>query len=606
MKINHFRGIDDLTLRYPAEPGLYLVTGDNQLSPALGSNGVGKTTLLDAVSWALMGKTGGGIFGPKVIARGKKSARVVVTSSLGEVCRVQSPNRLELDRAEIVSEELERRLDLEQWFQAVHHAQDRPLFLSTSVSPTDRALLLADLIHANVWEDALVETKIRLQHAESDLLEADMVLSRLQGEITEAQYSLQRYEKQKEELEEQYQKARAEEEHRVRTLKQEVEYSEKAIDDADRFLSQEVYVKIDNLEKLIKEQDEQLAAQRTRARELERDIETNRRLLKDKLDHADRLSGMERCPTCEQEVAHAHKQAVQRQANELGLGYQRTIRELTNALAGTTALLSRVEEERSEHQNSLVSEKKVAKTVEDERENLRRTRTGALAKLESLRDWSPLGPQLATLRKIEQELVAHKERQQGLTDNHKTVTAQAKLLQEATNDLNFWKKQFPQIRVWAITLVTDQFNLMVQRHLRALGLPGWELRLVPSTTRVQQRLDVEVKMPGDEDFGPLGQASGGEHQRLLIAGQLTLAELVSTSWGIEYWDEPSSYLSGSGLEDLMYCLKEHAHYCRKQVFVVDHTMTDFAFDGILRLSKGPEGVSARWSFNETNNSQSLS
>jgi len=42
---------------FSSSPGLYYITGDNRTAPALGANGCGKTTLLDAVCWTLYGKT---------------------------------------------------------------------------------------------------------------------------------------------------------------------------------------------------------------------------------------------------------------------------------------------------------------------------------------------------------------------------------------------------------------------------------------------------------------------------------------------------------------------------------------------------------------------
>src|SRR6516164_10253421 len=50
-----YRGTHKFT--FPQDPGLYLITGKNLIQPRLGSNGVGKSTLLDAIFWALYGRT---------------------------------------------------------------------------------------------------------------------------------------------------------------------------------------------------------------------------------------------------------------------------------------------------------------------------------------------------------------------------------------------------------------------------------------------------------------------------------------------------------------------------------------------------------------------
>jgi DNA repair exonuclease SbcCD ATPase subunit len=59
--------------------GLVLVQGENHDNPAASSNGAGKSSLVDAICWALYGETARGADGVSAIRAGAKEARVALT-----------------------------------------------------------------------------------------------------------------------------------------------------------------------------------------------------------------------------------------------------------------------------------------------------------------------------------------------------------------------------------------------------------------------------------------------------------------------------------------------------------------------------------------------
>jgi DNA repair exonuclease SbcCD ATPase subunit len=100
-----------------------------------------------------------------------------------------------------------------------------------------------------------------------------------------------------------------------------------------------------------------------------------------------------------------------------------------------------------------------------------------------------------------------------------------------------------------------------------------------------------VKSPGITEQVRWENWSGGETQRLQLAGDLGLANLIMQQLGltntIEFWDEPSTHLSPEGLADLATLLNERALSEGKRIWIVDHTaMTNFGdFKGVITARK---------------------
>ena len=100
------------SFKFPTEPGLYGITGKNLDKPRLGPNGVGKSTLLDAIFWAFYGHTTRGLKAGDVINWAAKSCAVTVHALIGNadvtVARSQSPNGLRLNNQPVNQETLQK------------------------------------------------------------------------------------------------------------------------------------------------------------------------------------------------------------------------------------------------------------------------------------------------------------------------------------------------------------------------------------------------------------------------------------------------------------------------------------------------------------------
>ena len=94
--LNNFQSYSHLELNFPENPGFYFVKGKNLKEPEMGSEGVGKSSLFDAVCWAFYGKTPKGFKASDIVSWSfdKKSTSVTVQTNLGTLIREQSPNAL--------------------------------------------------------------------------------------------------------------------------------------------------------------------------------------------------------------------------------------------------------------------------------------------------------------------------------------------------------------------------------------------------------------------------------------------------------------------------------------------------------------------------------
>lgn len=77
VEINNFLSIKNVTLDL-SKPGLYLVNGKNNDDPSFSSNGSGKTSLFDAVTFCLFGRTTKDLTLDQLVQEGEKHAEVIL------------------------------------------------------------------------------------------------------------------------------------------------------------------------------------------------------------------------------------------------------------------------------------------------------------------------------------------------------------------------------------------------------------------------------------------------------------------------------------------------------------------------------------------------
>src|ERR1700693_674936 len=135
LKLNNFRSYRGThTFQFPTANGLYFLTGKNKTS--LGSNGAGKSTFLDAITWVLYGRTTRGLKANEIITWGENNCQAELDLTVAKarltVKRTQKPNGLYLDNKPVDQADLEKhlRLNLESFLCTVIKPQFGESFLA--------------------------------------------------------------------------------------------------------------------------------------------------------------------------------------------------------------------------------------------------------------------------------------------------------------------------------------------------------------------------------------------------------------------------------------------------------------------------------------------
>jgi energy-coupling factor transporter ATP-binding protein EcfA2 len=146
--------------------------------------------------------------------------------------------------------------------------------------------------------------------------------------------------------------------------------------------------------------------------------------------------------------------------------------------------------------------------------------------------------------------------------------------------------------------VLQQLDLETMNAAQSLGLVGWRISYSTETETKSgtQKLGVQVEVQSPVNKGPFSAWSGGEGQRIRLCTALGFGSLLQrwsgVRWCLEVFDEPTSWLSEAGIEDLLDLLKNRTDLMDKAILVADHRGLQHAgFDRILTVVKDAEGSS---------------
>jgi len=580
----------------PVEPGLYFLTGKNNVEPTLGSNGAGKSTLLDAIHWCLFGRTLRGLKASDVVTWGKRSCKVVVRFRDFSVIRTQSPNSLLLNGRTVEQAAIDDRLRLnaESFVYSVILPQFGQSFFE--LKPAEKLSLFSQILNLDYWleksQEAAVATEAldkQIRNAENEQFVLKSHIASVHNDIKEFTENVKTFESLREE---------AVKEIEVKTEKLDVGLND-IIARKDKWhkmltmWEQELEQRIKDLRRL----KEASMGHTMRCEKLNNkfsNLEFQINEVKKTIDQLGQVKA--KCPTCLQVVSHEHLHREKRKLQaQLALQngelaeIDREWRQANKFAVKGTQDIKRAEDGIAEINGNAIDARNKLAILKERLDHTAREAAALKADLKAkMREGNPYTAML-TERQAKIEKLEARKRDLQIELEDLGITHKA---------TSYWVQGFKRIRLFIIEESLRALELEVNNSLNSLGLVDWQVGFDVERENkaggVTKGFVVFIKCPSHPEPVRWESWSGGETQRLQLAGDFGLANLIMQQAGlvntVEFYDEPSNHLSDEGLLDLAETLHGRAITDGKRIILVDHRMPDFGdFSGVFTVVKNATG-----------------
>src|SRR5258706_7132751 len=164
------------------------MTGINYDNPRLDGNGCGKSSLLDAISWCLEGKTTRGLRSNDIIARGYNTCFVVVEVDVGNeiliIKATQNPNLLTVSGHTVDREALIKRLRLN--FQSFLYSVIIPEAGNSFIdlSPGEKLTLFSQIMDLDIWLEKSELALEKSNEIKDSIATCEREIAQLNGRLT--------------------------------------------------------------------------------------------------------------------------------------------------------------------------------------------------------------------------------------------------------------------------------------------------------------------------------------------------------------------------------------------------------------------------------------
>lgn len=570
--------------------GLTFLRGVNERSPRLDANGAGKTSLFEGVLWTLYGKTSQGLRNPDVTSwRGSGRTIGIVDFKINDKCyrvvRKTGPNSLTLNNRDVDQAAIERVLgmSLSVMTNAIIFPQNRPLFFD--LEPRKKLELFDEVLKLDRWlkRSAAANKKLERRNEiarqlENDEAAAEREYDSIEDMLRDLQDKSKSWENERATLIQEEKVRVSEAGKRLGVLLDEYSTADLALDDAGthlKFLRTDIKKAEHNLH---------LYADRVNAAKVRERVASNEiQRLKEILS----LEGT--CPTCQQPIRRndVHKNHIR---DKIAVLKQVTVsRKLIDKTEEARAVAVRLAKAEREFKDKEADARHVLDRVSPQLARAEATITAAkraIGQHESAAN--PYRDQASDMR-----------RKLGELKNELAENAQALIrIRRKIERTRFWVQGFKEVRLYVIDDILGELKMATDAVLDAMGLVGWEVRYsVEKETKqgdVSRALHVTVLSPDNDKAVRWEVWSGGEAQRLRLAGSLALAEVLlnhaSIATNLEVLDEPSRGMSRGGISDLCDYLAQRAEQQGKTIVLTDHhALAAGRFHSVLTVTKDKRG-----------------
>lgn len=551
-------------IKFPSTSGLYLMRGENLVDSRLQGNDVGKSTFWDAVYWGLYGTTTRGLRAGNVVSWGSKKAIVEqVWEVNGEnhvIRREQNPNGLWLDGKKLEGSYGEGQvgsivgLTAAEFLHSVLFGQFNTHFLD--LGPSDKLKLFSDVLSLDYWEDLAEEAKGLSSQQSEKAQRLDSKMCSLDGSIKSQEEQKRLLSKEKASWDK---KAKASKKALVATSKaKKAELSE--VDGR----AKQIYAKRDTIKQHYVDREDKL-----------KNLEVQYRTKKQKLKELQKDLEVDQCPYCHRELGTSWKQKLRHTRDKL-------LREVKD-----------LEEDVAKCRDLVQSDSQRLNRLAEKLDRLNRCRYKLQSEIESAEDklnQSLSNPHSKTIKILRQSIAED-------LDKYKLLKSKYNNACEARDRQQFWVKGFRDLRLWVLDSSLTELEMMVNNSLAQLGLDRWLVHFgVEKENKsggVTKGFLVDVSSPESGSDTQWRGWGGGVSQRLKVAAEIGLGHLIAdrkgVDIGIEVMDEPTQHLSEQGVYDLLTHLQARSREEDKQIWLVDHRVLQFPFDGGILVKKTENG-----------------
>jgi len=588
-----------------------------------GENGSGKSTLFEALHWLLFGNT----------SRGLKARDIhswsLPGSTWGElnltldrdytIERQWSPNKLRLNGKDIEQAELNTLLPLtSDTFQtAIYVAQFSDMFFD--LKPTARLDLISNILQLDYWIECSNKASKEKTTLLSNQNELKHKLEFINGKMDQLITTADSYENKASSFEQ-------EKHNKLIVLNNELETHTKTtkgllikkVDSSSNDALQKEFNKLETkLNKISKDSlklEEEASRYSTTIQDLNDEIQTvNSNIQKVQIEAAPYKKTLQKfnalqdeCVACGQPVSTAYK-VKQIKETELQLGSINQKLELLNVEINQLKdeVLNKTEN-RKFVLEKLDIQNKEFEVIKSEQLNittkLNRIEQDNTLLLTQIKNAEILANNQRKLisewetkkNPYESELENCVDQLEKLDVEKITLSEKIAVITNTVSGTEYWIKTFKEIRLYVAEEILTNLEVKVNNYMNDLGLNGWTVKFdVEKENRsggVSKGFHILIKSPLSDDNVLWESWSGGEAQRLRLAGTLGLSDLILPGLGIKtnllILDEHTQHLNEDGITNLLDLLYTKANQDEKQIWIIDHHIINFGgFTEIIEVSK---------------------
>lgn len=595
---------EEQILSFFDKKGLYLITGENLLEPELEGNGIGKSTIIDAICFCLFGKSANNLIASNISNWECMNPCVVALyiEKDGEssfIERTWNPNSLKLNKDIVTQEQIEDYIgyNFKSFLYSVVIAQFNTQFFDLTSSDKMEVFseIMGDVI--NKWENLSDFSKLKLTSIESNLTKKSKDISFFNGKLQSI--INKNYDEEINSWDKKHLEHIREEEKEIKEKGKEISelkeklflYKKEIINKNSRFdfLEKESVKKEEQIKKIEEKRNNKISS----IYGIEKDINKAEK----EINEFNSLSKNTYCPTCKEEIS---KDKIKNYILEIKDKKEEFKKELeaiskeeaiyTKEYLNISSLAKKEYEEYISLKNDIKNSKNNILEIEGRINKLNEEINSGIDYSSSLK--KEINPFIDLKNKISKE-------KNILERKLLYLEKEVEDLKENLEIYKYWIKGFKEIRFMLIEEALKEFEININNNLPKLGLKDWYVELaVDSTTKkgtVKKGFTVKIKSPKNENLVPFEVWSGGESQRLRLAGTLGLIDFISSRRGtninIEIWDEPTQWLAKKGIDNLLSVLRERAEELDKEVFLIDHRNlnTKGIFSDFIKIIKDKDG-----------------